>query len=127
MPPARPKRMAWPDSIQRRGGWSHAAVLLELGEHHVERSLCFTGTLRLLERGLEQGVTARRAIGYSQAISQLRGEMSESEAMEASSVLTRRYARRQVGWFKRYPSTHWFEYDDPDRVTQSLALALAHG
>lgn len=82
---------------------------------------------RLVERGLEQGVTARRAIGYAQAISQLRGEMSESEAIDASSVLTRRYARRQVGWFTRYPSTHWFEYDDPGRVTRSLALALGHG
>lgn len=81
----------------------------------------------LLEQGLENGVTARRAIGYAQAIAQLRGEMSETEAMEASSALTRRYARRQVGWFRRYPSAQWREHDDPDLVAGSLALALAHG
>lgn len=81
----------------------------------------------LLRHGLEQGVTARRAIGYAQAIAQLRGELSEAEAVEAASVLTRRYARRQVGWFKRYPAVHWIEYDAPDRVDTSRALALGHG
>lgn len=81
----------------------------------------------LLEQGLDLGVTARRAIGYAQAIAQLRGEMSEAEAIESASVLTRRYARRQVSWFRRYPSAEWFEYDDPDLVSKSRALALAHG
>lgn len=81
----------------------------------------------LMERGLERGVTARRAIGYTQAIAQLRGEMTEAEAIEASSVLTRRYARRQVSWFTRYPCVQWFEYDAHERVSASLALALGHG
>lgn len=81
----------------------------------------------LLALGLENGVTARRAIGYAQAISQLSGELSEAEAIATASSLTRRYARRQVGWFRRYPSVHWMEYDDPDRVATSCALALPHG
>lgn len=81
----------------------------------------------LLEAGLEKGATARRAIGYAQAIAHLRGDVTEAEAITDASALTRRYARRQVGWFRRYPSTHWLEYDEPDRVTASLALALAHG
>ncbi|MEO7349987.1 MAG: tRNA (adenosine(37)-N6)-dimethylallyltransferase MiaA [Terrimesophilobacter sp.] len=81
----------------------------------------------LLEIGLDRGVTARRAIGYAQAIAQLRGEISENDAIEATSALTRRYARRQVGWFKRYPSAHWFETDDHDLVGKARALALAHG
>lgn len=81
----------------------------------------------LIEHGLERGVTARRAIGYAQAIAQLRGELSEAEAIDATSVLTRRYARRQVGWFRRYPAVNWYEVDDPDRVSGSLAIALAHG
>ncbi len=81
----------------------------------------------LLELGLDRGVTARRAIGYAQAIAQVRGEISEREAIDASAALTRRYARRQVGWFKRYPSAQWFESDDPALVGKSRALALAHG
>ena len=38
---------------------------------------------RLRERGLEQGVTARRAIGYAQALAQLSGELTEAEAIAA--------------------------------------------
>jgi len=56
---------------------------------------------RLLPLGLERGVTASRAIGYAQAISQLRGEIDESEAIDQTQALTRRYARRQVSWFGR--------------------------
>jgi tRNA dimethylallyltransferase len=62
------------------------------------------------------GITAARAIGYAQAVAQLDGILSESEAIEQASVLTRRYARRQVGWFGRYVSTHWIEAGDPERV-----------
>jgi tRNA dimethylallyltransferase len=62
------------------------------------------------------GVTAARAIGYAQAISQLDGDLTESEAIEQTASLTRRYARRQVGWFGRYARTHWVDAGDPRRV-----------
>ncbi|WP_426183602.1 tRNA (adenosine(37)-N6)-dimethylallyltransferase MiaA [Microbacterium sp. TWP3-1-2b2] len=62
---------------------------------------------QLRQHGLEQGVTARRAIGYAQALAQLNGEMTEAEAIAATQSLTRRYARRQVSWFKRYPGLTW--------------------
>jgi tRNA dimethylallyltransferase len=62
------------------------------------------------------GVTASRAIGYAQAVAQLDGILSEQEAIERAAVLTRRYARRQVGWFGRYESTQWIAADDPERV-----------
>lgn len=66
-------------------------------------------TAELLEHGLEQGVTARRAIGYAQAVAQLRSELTEAEAIAETQRLTRRYARRQVSWFKRYPAITWVE------------------
>ncbi len=65
----------------------------------------------LLSQGLEQGTTAQRAIGYAQALGQLRGEISEAEAVAQTQALTRRYARRQVSWFKRYPRLHWVAPD----------------
>jgi tRNA dimethylallyltransferase len=74
---------------------------------------------RLIPAGLESGVTASRAIGYAQALGQLRGTISQAEAIEATQQLTRRYARRQVSWFKRDPHTHWIDAGDPDRVTQA--------
>lgn len=81
---------------------------------------------RLIPLGLEEGVTARRAIGYAQAIGQIHGELAESEAIDQAAALTRRYARRQVSWFRRYPQARWLEHDDPDLVAQAIALALAH-
>lgn len=66
-------------------------------------------TAALLDQGLERGVTASRAIGYAQATAQLRGQLAEQEAIAETQRLTRRYARRQVSWFKRYPEVTWVE------------------
>lgn len=58
-------------------------------------------TLRAV--GLERGRTASRAIGYAQALRQLSGEIDQNQAIAETQALTRRYARRQVSWFRRYP------------------------
>lgn len=63
----------------------------------------------LLPRGLERGPTASRAIGYAQAIDQLAGRLTEQEAVDATAALTRRYARRQVSWFRRDEATTWVD------------------
>tara|TARA_R110002051_G_scaffold73935_3_gene134382 strand:- start:7276 stop:8226 length:951 start_codon:yes stop_codon:yes gene_type:complete len=70
------------------------------------------------------GVTAARAIGYAQALQQLAGSLSEAEAIEQTAALTRRYARRQVGWFKRYEQCRWLAYDDPERAQSALAVVM---
>ncbi|ASD21653.1 tRNA (adenosine(37)-N6)-dimethylallyltransferase MiaA [Cryobacterium sp. LW097] len=75
----------------------------------------------LIPAGLEGGVTASRAIGYAQALGQVHGTMSQADAVEATQQLTRRYARRQVSWFKRDPHTHWIDADDADRVDQAVS------
>lgn len=47
--------------------------------------------------------------------------------MELSAALTRKYARRQVSWFKRYPNVSWLDYDNPARVEHAIAqLTLTH-
>jgi tRNA dimethylallyltransferase len=78
---------------------------------------------RLLPAGF--GMTASRAIGYAQAAAQSRGEVTEQQAIERAAALTRRYARRQVGWFGRYRQTLWIDADDPTRVEQALAAVGA--
>ncbi|MBX3091566.1 MAG: tRNA (adenosine(37)-N6)-dimethylallyltransferase MiaA [Cryobacterium sp.] len=104
------------------------ALVARLGER--VRGMWRAGLIRevrgLLDQGLERGTTALSAIGYAQALSQMRGELSEDDAVDQAFALTRRYARRQVGWFRRYPNTHWFEHDEPDRVRLARALALGH-
>ena len=72
----------------------------------------------LLPHGL--GITAGRAIGYAQAAAQLRGELTEAEAIEQTALFTRKYARRQVSWFRRYEAINWLEYDDPQRLQAAV-------
>lgn len=64
-----------------------------------------------LLRNQPLGKTARMAIGYKQAIAQLSGEMSESEAKAETVSLTQRYARRQMSWFRRDKRIKWISAD----------------
>ena len=57
----------------------------------------------LAERGLRQGRTASRALGYRQVLALLDGELTEAEAIEQTISSTRRLARKQLGWFRHYP------------------------
>ena len=70
----------------------------------------------LIPRGIERGKTAGRAIGYAQALAQLRGELAEGEAIAETQALTRRYARRQVSWFRRYANVQWLDTPDANQV-----------
>lgn len=67
------------------------------------------------------GVTAQRAIGYAQALAQLDGAMTRAEAVAATQQATRRYARRQVSWFRRIASALRIDALDPDRLARTLA------
>lgn len=78
---------------------------------------------RLRADGLDEGVTARRAIGYAQALDQLDGVLTEAEAIAQAQALTRRYARRQVSWFRRYDGLAWVEPDAA--ASDALDAALA--
>ena len=71
----------------------------------------------LIPRGIERGPTASRAIGYAQALGQLAGRLDEAEAIAETQALTRRYARRQVSWFKRYPEVEWLDQPDVSLVS----------
>ncbi|WP_261166162.1 tRNA (adenosine(37)-N6)-dimethylallyltransferase MiaA [Microbacterium sp. Marseille-Q6965] len=97
------------------------AALLERLDRRVERMWAagmLEETARLRERGLEHGTTARRAIGYAQALAQLSGRLTQAEAIAQTQALTRRYARRQVSWFRRYAAVRWYEAGgaDPARI-----------
>jgi tRNA dimethylallyltransferase len=82
----------------------------------------FVDEVRALDRvGLRDGVTASRAIGYSQVLAYLDGELTEDEARERTVSGTRRFARRQDGWFRKDPRITWVAYDDPDRVSTAVA------
>lgn len=62
----------------------------------------------LLERGYGDFITSSQAIGYSEAASCLRGEMSQDEAALRTTRRTKALARRQMAWLKRDPRIRWF-------------------
>jgi tRNA dimethylallyltransferase len=76
----------------------------------------------LLGKGLLAGRTANRALGYSQVIALLQGEITEAEARERTAQATRRFARRQDSWFRKDPRITWLPFDAPDLVEQALAV-----
>ncbi|WP_304454006.1 tRNA (adenosine(37)-N6)-dimethylallyltransferase MiaA [Nocardiopsis sp. YSL2] len=77
---------------------------------------------RLDERGLREGRTASRALGYAQALEQLDGTLSEEDAKAATAQATRRFARRQESWFRRDPRIRWLPYDAAELTDRALAL-----
>jgi tRNA dimethylallyltransferase len=95
-----------------------ASLVQRLNDRVVE--MWATGILdevrALLPLGLERGVTASRAIGYAQAIAQLRGDIDSADAIDQTQSLTRRYARRQVSWFRRDDSVEWLDALAPGHV-----------
>jgi tRNA dimethylallyltransferase len=77
----------------------------------------------LRAEGLERSATAGRAIGYAQALAQLRGDLSRDDAVAETQALTRRYARRQVSWFRRYAQARWVDA----RLTDAATLLSTDG
>lgn len=61
----------------------------------------------LSTRGLRDGVTAARALGYRQVLAHLDGTVGEDEARRQTVLATRKFARRQASWFRRDPRIHW--------------------
>jgi tRNA dimethylallyltransferase len=74
--------------------------------------------------GLGPETTAGKAIGYAQALAQLAGRITEEEAIQSTQALTRRYARRQVGWFRRYASAVTLDARDPAAPARAVAKTL---
>ena len=79
----------------------------------------------LLAAGLAEGRTAQRAIGYREVTGFLAGDRSLAEAIEQTKTATRRFARRQDGWFRKDPRIVWVAHDDPDRVEKAAGAVEA--
>jgi tRNA dimethylallyltransferase len=84
-------------------------------------------TKDLISKGLRESVTAGYAIGYAQALAQLDGELSQEQAIESTTKLTQRYARRQMSWFKRDTRINWLDALDPEVTASAIALVRKHG
>jgi tRNA dimethylallyltransferase len=67
-------------------------------------------------------------IGYSELRSLLEGTITLPAATKAISQSTRRYAKRQLTWFRKEPLVHWLTGfgDDPEVIRSAEALVAGH-
>ncbi|STZ43074.1 tRNA isopentenyltransferase MiaA [Mycolicibacterium gilvum] len=76
----------------------------------------------LIGRGLRDGVTAARALGYAQVLADLDAGGDGEAAREPTFVGTRRYVRRQRSWFRRDHRITWLDGAAPGNVDAVLRL-----
>ncbi len=65
----------------------------------------------LLAEGVPPKCTAMQAIGYKEFVSALAGEGTVADAAALVQQSSRRYAKRQLTWFRRNPNMHWLIRD----------------
>lgn len=76
----------------------------------------------LVEVGLRDGLTASRALGYRQVLAMLDGACTEAEAIDQTKAGTRRFARKQLGWYRRDHRITWWPHDiDLDHAVGQIA------
>ena len=114
------------DDVRQWGLELPRDVLDERIEARVERMWAqgFVTEVRMLAgQGLADGRTAARALGYRQVLAHLAGECSEDEAKTRTIAGTRRFARKQLGWFRRDPRIRWVPSGEPG-LAEHLAATL---
>jgi tRNA dimethylallyltransferase len=78
--------------------------------------------ITLLDRGLRDGVTAARALGYAQVLADLDAGGNGDAAREPTFIGTRRYVRRQRSWFRRDHRIHWLDASASDNADAALRV-----
>jgi len=80
---------------------------------------------KLLEMGFAPELKPLKAIGYRHMVAYLTGSLSWSEAVRQMKRDTRRYAKRQLTWFKADPEVRWFHPTDLERILKEVECFYA--
>jgi tRNA dimethylallyltransferase len=67
---------------------------------------------QLMEKGYSKETTSMQAIGYKEVIEHLKGEKTLEETIDILKRDTRRYAKRQLTWFRRIQEINWLNIDE---------------
>lgn len=78
----------------------------------------------LLDSGVPVRCTAMQAIGYKECLATLDGAMTEAEALAQICQASRRYAKRQLTWFRRNPAVHWILQTAAPDAEKTFSQAL---
>lgn len=80
----------------------------------------------LRERGYDASLKSMRSIGYAEVHEHLDGRASLDETVERIKTATRRYAKRQMTWFRKNHRVRWFAAHDRDAIG-TLIRTWSHG
>lgn len=81
---------------------------------------------RILALGYPPSLKPFESHGYKQAVQLLGGELSPERALELAQRNTRRYAKRQVTWFRREPSVEWVHgFGDDAAMVRNVLVHVA--
>lgn len=69
-------------------------------------------TKELLELGYDDSFHSMNSVGYKEALAFIRGEMDKEEAVEEMKKNTRRFAKRQLTWFRKIDDMIWLDPKD---------------
>jgi tRNA dimethylallyltransferase len=81
-------------------------------------------TRHLIEKGYSRELKPMQAIGYRHAAACLDGAWGRKEAVERLQADTRRYAKRQMTWFRGESNIHWHDPGDRDLMLREVARFL---
>jgi tRNA dimethylallyltransferase len=78
----------------------------------------------LLAAGVPHGAKPFESLGYKQALGVVEGRLTPEQALTATQLETRRYAKRQLTWFRKEHGVHWLFGFGEETTVQQQALAL---
>jgi len=71
-----------------------------------------------------KGYNSLNTVGYKELFAFFDNEMIYDQAIEKIKTNTRRYAKRQMTWFRRDKEIHWFDYDDIDSMVEYVESCM---
>lgn len=78
----------------------------------------------LLESGYSPNIQALQTVGYKQAIEYINGEISHDQMVADIKTATRRYAKRQITWLRRWPFVNWLNASSQTEVEMAEYIQL---
>lgn len=81
---------------------------------------------QLLDQGYGPDCKGFEALGYRHAMGALQGALSREEAIARMQMDTRRYAKRQMTWFRREKEVHWITVPGEDPAALDQLIELVH-
>ena len=77
----------------------------------------------ILNKGYSKTLNSLNTVGYKEIISYMEGEITQDRAVDLIKRNTRRYAKRQMTWFRGVERMHWFDvasFDDLNNISEEI-------